>query len=468
MAAFTKPFTLTAQTGPAIGPVVSGNFINIDFANPTGHTLSPWLFGSSMASDVDFNGGTTPATGWAQPSVQNAAKVNAGFGLPGMFARCNTNETSFNQDGSLNTTFCDRVSAYLPNIISMPTSASSTARGQFSYSLGVNSPFSPNGNGEGGPGGTIGPVRASQYASSAVACAQRFVANGTPIYYWEVGNEPDGRLDVNEYCSLVNATAQSLKGFDPSYKIIAAAVAVDIGYLGTVAQQCGANLDIMSYHHYSTNPSDFDGVARSVRNAMQGTACANKPAMQGEYNQNGDGIGNPSQPTNNGMMTNISALYFTWKADPNTLIGAIWDWLGNTWYGLIGDPGNGLPQGVGNNNVIQTGYALKNLRAHMGGPDGTPGTEVAINRLDGALQAIATKNGSNIGLWLINFTGGPSNTGQIAFSSWPINTTGNATLNVYTVNDAHPQSQTTTLAVTGGLSANIQIPANSIVVISST
>lgn len=464
MAAFTKPFTLTAQSGPAIGPVVSGNFINIDFANPTGHTLPMWLFGSSMASDVDFLGGTG-STGWSQTSVQNTAKTTAGFGLPGMFARCNTNETSFNTNGN-NNTFNDRVSAFLPNIISMPTSASDVAHGQFSYSLGVNSPSI--GNGEGGFAGSIGPVTPSQYGTFAVQCAQRFVSNGTPIYYWEVGNEADGRLDVNEYCRLVNSTAVALKGFDPSYKIIAGVIAGDVGFLQTVAQQCGANLDIMSYHHYSTNPSDFGGMANQVRNAMQGTACANKPAMQGEFNQNGDGTGNSSQQTNNGMMTNISALYNTWKADPNTLIGAIWDWLGDANYGLIGDPANGTPPGVPGNTVIQTGYALKNLRAHMGGPDGTAGTEVAINRLDGALQAIATKNGNNIGLWLINFTGGPSNTGQIAFSSWPINTTGNATLNVYTVNDAHPQSQTTTLAVTGGLSASIQIPANSIVVISST
>ena len=126
-------------TSSGTGPTITGNFINIDFAAPTGQTLNPWLFGSSMASDGPNDFGSA-GTNWGNAGVQNSAKNIAGFGLPGMFARSNSNETTLNSDGSPALDKVDRISQFLPNIISMPTSATDMAHGQFSFSLGVQSP----------------------------------------------------------------------------------------------------------------------------------------------------------------------------------------------------------------------------------------------------------------------------------------------------------------------------------------
>lgn len=447
--------TATTSAAGGTGPAASSGFLAVDFSVTTGHTLTPWMFGSSMASDgPQFGAGG--GQNWSNAQVQNTAKNTAGFGLPGMFARSNSNETTMNSDGSPVNADVDNVSLYLPSIITMPTSAADMAHGQFSYSLGIQS----------GDGLGDGAVSAATYAASALAIHKRFIANGKQIWYYEVGNEPNGRANVTDYCARVNAVAVALHGFDPTIRIIAGITAAAPGFdsfLATVAQQCGANLDIMCYHNYSATPTDFFNIANTVRGVMIGTACATKPTMQGEFNQDGSGGdgANPNGPTNNGMLTNLSAIYETWTADPLTIIATIWDWLGDGNYGLIGDPGNGNPPGVPPAGLIQTGYALRNCRAHMAG------SQVTVTTLPNGLLCLATKSGTNLGVWLIN-NGQGNKSGQVALSHWPVNATGNGTVNVYTVSDSFPQSNTASVAVTAGLTASVSVPNNSVVVISNT
>jgi hypothetical protein len=391
-----------------------------------------------MASDVDF-------TPWNQSQLWTAAKVTAGFGLPGMYARINANDSTMDDSGNPNLTFVDRVCQSLPNIIN-------TATGSFSYNLGTNRSANP-----------------SQFAAGSATIARHFISNGLPCKEYEIYNENDG-LDIGTYSAVFNAAADALHSVDSTIKVIGTNDSyMNGGRMQSFAQQSGSRIARFHYHSYSVDPSfndtdimsqcinRFGGDASGLRSAIRGTGNANTPAGIGEYSMDGNPPGDPRQTAIQGAVFNLLALYTAFTSDPLTTHGAIWDWMGDGYYGMIIDPSNN-PAGLPAFSVVPVGYALKICRQFMGGSQVSSRTQGNAASLP--VIAIKTAAGTGMGVLIINY-GGSSASGQIAFSHWPINTTGTATINRYEVSNANKTANPTTLQVTAGL-ATITIPAMSV------
>ena len=431
---------LAVAGGPAAGagPVASGSFINVDFSKLTGAVLKPTLFGNSMASDGDF-------TLYGDANVQNAAKHMAGFGLPGMYARINTNDTSIDGSGNPNLTYVDRVSAAMPNIIDMN-------KGTWSYELG------------GGNGNYFDPTG---LAEAAKTIAQRFISNGTPCMEFELFNERDG-TDIGTISSCFNAVADALHSVDASIRLIGTNDAwMNGGRMRSLQAACGSKIARFHYHCYSVHSgvSDADcfqnAIARYTSDAagLRSYVGGTIPSGVGEYNMDGKPPGDARQEKIQGAVFNSLAVYSAFTADPLLTHGALWDWLGDGYYGVIVDPhnppGNALPA----YSVMPAGYANKNCRQYMAGH------VVSSTVPSGNLKCLATKNGTRASLWLINYDTAASFSGRIAMSAWPVNRSGNGTLTMLTVSPSHPMTNASNLTVKGGLTRWVTIPAMSVVVL---
>ena len=123
-------------------------------------------------------------------------------------------------------------------------------------------------------------------------------------------------------------------------------------------------------------------------------------------------------------------------------------------------------------NIYPEYYALQRLIPTM------PGNMVnsVQGSTAGGLMSYATKNGANFGVAIINSNSSPTS-GTVALSHWPVNTTGNGTATLWT----YPTTQgvglggpvvtntpgnTTTVAVTNGVTAGITVPALSLAILS--
>lgn len=434
--------TAAASTAfsPGPGPKANGSFINVDCSAGTGNTLRATLFGSSMASDVDF-------TPWANASVQQAAKVTAGFGLPGMYARINTNDTSMDGSGNPNLTYVDRVSAAMPNIIDLAT-------GSFSYNLG-------------GRGAS-----ASQFAQGAAQIAKRFIANGTPCKGFEIFNENDG-LDIKTFVPIFNATADALHAIDPGIEIIGVNDSWMRGdRVAALGSQSVGKIARYHYHSYSVDStvgdadafgkalSRFGGDAAALRSTVAQTAGATIPAGLGEYNLCGNPPGDLRQTNVKGAVFTALGLYAAFAADPLTTHGAYWDWFGNGYYGIVIDPSNN-PAKLPALSVMPAGYVLKNCRQYMAG------SVVGVTAPFTNVKALATVNGTRVSLWVINYNLSTAYTGQVAFNAWPTNGSGNGTATVLEVSGANPGSKTYTASVSAGIVSSITVPPLSSVVVTA-
>lgn len=439
---FTQAETVTGVAGPATGPGVSGNFINVDFTNKTGNTVSTYLWGSSMASDIDF-------TPWANSTLQNVAKTTAGFGLPGMYARINTNDTSMDGSGNPNLTFVDRVSSFMKNVLGLNDGSSF-----FSYNLG---------------GRGASP---SQFANGAKQIAQRFIANSSECMGWEVFNENDG-LDMGTYTNIFNATADALHGINANYKVIGTCDSfMNGGRMQSLGSSSGTRLAAYCYHSYSVDDSfddnsamdrciqRFGGDASGLRSSVSGTAGRSVPASVGEYNMTGNPPGIARQLDDRGAVFNILAMHTAFTNDPLTQFGAIWDWFGDGYYGYIIDPGNN-PGNYPAFTVRPVGYAMKTCRQYVHGSQVATSVPGAGSRF----KALATVNGTSFGVLLINYATTSTQSGQIALSHWPVNTTGNATIQRIEISSNNLTAVPASVTVTGGLVQSLSLPAMSVTVL---
>jgi hypothetical protein len=423
-----------------VGPSASSGFITVNCQAKTGNTVQRTLWGSSMASDVDF-------TPWNDSGVQNVARNEAGFGLPGMYARINSNDTTMDSSGNPDMTFISRVSQSIGKIIDLGT-------GSFSYNLG---------------GRGASP---SQFAAGAVKTARQFMANGTPCKGFEIFNEHDD-LDIGTYSAIFNAAADALHGVDPTIQVIGTNDSwMNGGRMAGLANNCGGRVARFHYHSYSVDPSvsdgdcmsraisRFGGDASGLRSSLRGTPCGSTPAGIGEYNMDGGPPGDPRQLKVQGAVFNLLGLYTAFTADPLTTHGAIWDWLGDGYYGMIIHQANnpaGLPPGT----VAPVGYALKNCRQYMFG------NTVSVNVPNGNLRVLATVNGNAASVLMINFDGGQSFSGQVALSQWPVNSTGNGSVVMHQVSNATPRSSANSISVSNGVTSSINLPPMSVSVLTS-
>jgi len=437
--------TPTPPSGNAsVGPAVAGKgFVDIDFGNKTGPTLYKSLFGSSMACDGGWN---SLSDNWGNTNAQQAAYNTAGFGLPGMYVRINSENITINGDGSANNHGVDSTSQLLPKIMNVNT-------GTWSFGLG-------------------GPTDPNTFARGAAAVARRFINNGLPCMEYEITNELDG-MDINNYCNIFNATADALHSIDSKIKVIPTNDSWMHGdRMKAVAQRCGNKVARFHYHIYAVGPDRDDNNAMSTginrfkgdvsgcRSALGGTACANTPQGIGEYNMCGDpGAGERRMTTIYGAIWNILGLYMAFTTDPLTTHGAIWDWYGDGYYGLVIDPKSN-PAGLPAFSVVPAGYALKMCRQYLGGP-----VVSASARGGNNLRCLVTTQGNSFGILLINFDLAASYSGQITLSRWPVETSGNGTINMQRLDRQHASPWPGTVRVSGGVTDQVTVPPMSIMVL---
>lgn len=413
-----------APTGPT-GPVAA-NTVAIDVSKASGAVLHSELFGSSMAADVDF-------TPWQDATLQNTAKVAAGFGLPGMYARINGENNIFTS-GGINTAYIDRICTALPKIIDLVT-------GTWSVTLG-------------GPGAS--PTTPSTFGTYAVQAYNRFKNNGVPCKNFEIWNECDG-IDIATYSNCFNAAATALHGIDPTIQLIGTNDSwMNGGRMKELANRCGSNIARYHYHSYSVDSSysdvsalqqaitRFSGDAAGLRSSVRGTAGANIPAGVGEYNMSGAPPGDARQQQVQGAVFNVLGLYSAFMADPMTTHGALWDWYGDGYYGQIA---------TDKVTLYPVAYAMKNCRQYMSGRVVSSSVGSGMN-----LKCIATTNAARTSVLLINYD---------TSHDYPIRITGlSAPTVTYTeVSNGHRQGFTQTLSQAA--LSNITIPALSVVTISS-
>lgn len=444
----TTPATPGTAAGP--GPTASSSFITVNCGSPTNNTLQPQLFGVAMASDVDF-------TPWQIADVQNAAKNTLGMGLPGTYARINSNDSSLNSDGSANTVFVDRVISAMPKIIDLAT-------GEFTYNVGY-----ANNN--------VWNTNPTQIAAGAKAIAQRFVNSGVVPQGYEIFNEsnPDGggapKVPTAQYTPVFNACADAILSVQPNAKIIGpndSFMATD--RIGGLASAAGSRLGAFSYHIYAVDASvsDTDAFNRAISRAssdasrLRATAGAGTiPARLSEYNMDGNPPGDLRQLTIKGAVWNALILHSVFVNDSLHTHGAIWDWLGDGYYSQIIDPNNN-PRQLTPYMVVPSGYMLKTARQYMSGKS-VPITTAP----SGNLKTLATVNGNRVSVWLINYDTSASFSGQIALSKWPVNGTGNGTVKMSQLNQSNATPLVASVAVTNGVTASVTLPPISVTVLTS-
>jgi len=432
-----------AAIGPAVG---ARGFVDVDFAVKSGGTLQKSLFGSSMACDGGWN---SLPDNWGNPQAQQAAYGTAGFGLPGMYVRINSENITINGDGSANNHAVDSTCQCLPKIMNVRD-------GTWTFGLG----------------GTEDP---SAFGRGAAAVARRFISNGLPCMEYEILNEMDG-MDIGRYCDITNAAADALHGIDPKIKVIPTNDAwMHSDRMKTVAQRCGNRIARYHYHIYAVGPdrddanamstgiNRFRGDASGCRSTLQGTAGAQTPQGIGEYNMCGDpGAGERRQTTIYGAVWNLIGLYTAYTADPLCSHGAIWDWYGDGMYGLVIDPKSN-PAGLPPYSVIPVGYGLKLCRQYLGGPTVRATTGSGRN-----MACLVSTVGNTFGALLINYdTGGATYSGTMTLSHWPVNSTGNGTITQWRLDGQHGVPVASQLTVTAG-TVQLSLPGMSITVLTST
>jgi len=448
---FSKPLTLVALSGTAVGPAASSSFINIDFTNLTGNTLYATLFGSSMASDGPTN--QFGSASWGNASAQTAAKNTAGFGLPGMYVRIEAENQMFNPGNSINTGFIDLISQNLPKIIDISTA-------KWSLNLG-------------GYDSSFTPTDAAAFSSLAVQTYTRFKNNGTPCMMYEIFSEPDN-LDIATYTNIFQTTSDALHTVDPAVAVIGTSDRqLNTSRMQTLATNCGpTRVHAFAYRQFTSSPTDPDdtaitaGVTRAtndasgLKNTLATTSCASTWRSLAAYNLGSTGTDNRMAQGTIGTVYAFMVLYSTWIADPLTRYGGIWDWFGDGTFGLVIDPLNN-PLSLPAYSVTPTGYALRYARQYMEGQQASCSTVGAGSDV----KVIATSKGTSFGVLLINRNVNASSSGRIALSHWPLNATGNATIHRFEISPANLTGAPSTLTVTAGLVQSLSLPGRSVTIL---
>ena len=446
----------------ATGPAVSGNFVNVDFGTLTGQTISSALWGVA----------------WGAPSNNSfAALTDANFitaaqRIPIQYHRLNSDgggytELIFGDNGgtTANWNVMNNFIAHAPSII--PTGARIT--------IGIGSNI----------------TRWSQ-AAYANICGQ-FVAYmkanfSMPIWGWEIGNEDTGAGGKNvadaTYCAYFNAAAAAIHAVDPNAKIMGpVSTEYEGGLFTTFANSCAANIGTFVYHGYLGGGVTFSAADAMAcnnpgqgRQGIPGTIGANGinniaiaaiadplglgavPICCGEWNLDGYNTAVDTNQTNYvGAVFGANWMLSAANSGSNNCMGAVWEYYQDNYYGLIG------PNGLGAYQIAPLGYLLSKAGEVMWGS--RVATTLATS--GDLLSTLSVINGSRVAVMLINYSATTSYSGQIALSHWPSNKTGTASINLWEINAGSPSGSTAVIALTGGFTPSITIPAASVVILST-
>jgi hypothetical protein len=291
-----------------------------------------------------------------------------------------------------------------------------------------------------GPSSDTGlPYSASQEATYASNFATAMRNAGHEITTWEIGNESLNILpDVASYLNYYLPIARALHTVNANYKVGGPATtwwgAYDPAQFanGVAAGDC----DFYEFHAYNfqgitDHASIYNGAknfgdADSIRTALRNTKLANVPIFLSEWNLDGDFNTNPGiQITYVGAIADALLSTRMWQGDPNIMGAAYWDAISDPKFGAIET----------NGQINPPGYYLGYAGQHM------PGAEVTVSGVSGNLQVLATKNGSNVAIQLVNYDTASASANNItltggqpsgAITRWEIGKSNQSTPNVST------------------------------------
>lgn len=319
----------------------------------------------------------------------------------------------------------------------------------------------------------------AEYQSIVTQTINRMVANAPTINLWgfEIDNEAD-HTGANQHTATVVGQyfTAMVAGIAVSNKPSVQAIGPVTSFANASYIQACANaggLCVCCYHMYIDEAAVSDTVMQSLnsqlpgapasagpwlnavnaRNALVGSTIANPttiPLMMGEFNFYGIPGINTQQSGFQGAVTTASMLINALNGDPRFDFGAIWELLADADYGLL--------QSTGSTTLIPAGYVMVLGSQVM---YGVRGQEVVASASSTPLACLGVYNGrstGSIGVLLVNYSATNAFSGTVGLSLWPANSTGNATLQTYTVNQAHPTGLLGTTTASAGL-VTVNIPA---------
>jgi hypothetical protein len=451
-------FSIVGSSGPSVGPSVTGNFVNVDFTNltnPAGGsniTIQPQIFGVSGIGLANNN--------WAYLSNATFRNLVRALNLP--LFRLHSGWSDSQPAASNLSAFATQASAMFPSTCTLIIGSNYTTQAQFK------------------------------------AVSDFWVANGTiPCNYWEVNNEPNlpgnytaqfaaGSAGYRQTNASFKVGGPVSAGYNPSgfdTGFINANTITSLAYLNfhqyfycqgqeatpTNAQMCAGNKSTTGNIQTPT----YQTLVPTAQGNLNGTYLATAPVFLGEYNNEcGASFSDLRAGTSAGAALLVSAtMGFASTATRNPAWMGLWD--------IMDDAGAAYQLIDSSFNVYPQYYTIQRLISSIP----TPGTMVGSSSTGtgGSLIAWGVKSGTKFGVAIVN-PGGSAVTGQIALSHWPVNSTGNGTAAYW----SYPTSSSlgsatatptgspvqntpgtvTSVAVTGGLTASVTVPALSCAILS--
>jgi hypothetical protein len=464
--AIADAIVIAPSGGP--GPAASGSFVNADFTNLTGSTVVRELFGGSTATLMD--------NGWALCSDSSFQAASLAINPPLVRFNCNSG-------GSGSTGTWAEVFGTPPGTPDWTGPDVFIANAHLMFNLATTKIILGIGglSQTGTDGDTMGATTA-QFACMAQQIVDHFATttggdgNIVPIAGVEIMNEWDGRLTPSQYESYFHAAAVAIHSIAPNmlmYGPVTANNGSDISSWLALANATDFNgsLDDHAYSKCPQDPNPTDnevaqalnggagtvpnGWAANISTIVSGTFAAAYRMFNGEYNID-CASGDSRQQDWRGALFACSWVnkLVDGAASGNVVEAGIWEYgtAGNHYGLFVGSSGSWSP-------TPQASYLSKAAQV-------CPGARCVTSN-PGASDALSwsTVNGTHFSTTIVN-PDSSAISGPVALSHWPVNGSGNGTVNVWTVSSAHPNGQLTTgVSVTAGMTASITIPALGMVII---
>jgi hypothetical protein len=439
----TQPTQPPTPTGPAgTGPQASSNFLVADFSAPQNYPggsgqqiISPRAWGVSTGGAGD--GGFQAFT---NSTFRNtAAKIN-----PGLW-RFNGNLPQrgdtpyFNGDGSVNTGLWNNLVGSFADVDPLGVS---------SVIIGVNI------------SGVQGFSDANSYGK-AMGNLARFLNSATmsngkkfPIIGFESDNEPNSN---NPLTSYFNAMASAVKAVSGNLLCCGPTTAW-FGNLMPQFQQQTQHMDVADFHSYLGGYSSSSGPGQSAYQQNKGTkdiggcnlAGLPRAIFAGEYNIDWN-CSCPEQQNYIGAIYSAVYIIELMNGSPVELWSAIWDGRADGTCGVID---------ADNSTIYPAGYWLGQAVRTLSGPR----FQVTTNPV--GLLTLAVSSGSgHAAMAIVNYGQGNQNSKQVAFSRWPVNSTGNAAGNIWQLSQSRPSGFSGSTQFNGGVSSPMNFPDPSVTVV---
>lgn len=259
-----------------------------------------------------------------------------------------------------------------------------------------------------GPAGGDTRIEPATWAEYARATALHFRRVGQEITYWEVGNECDP-MGARVYSRYFNAIADALHSVNPAYLVGGPVASWWNGiYLPDFVSHSGRKLGFIDFHSYPVADTDSTQTAyekaatfadvKNAREAVAGTTAAGLPIGLLEYNMNGNRqpngtYGLPSQGTITGAVYTALLLTQAFTSDTNFAMGALWDLIADSNYGVIGNAGDRTSYRA----IDEQGWYLSQAAKLM------PGQQVRSTTAAPGLQVLATTTEKDYSVQLVNY-----------------------------------------------------------------